>query len=272
MAKVIVEKTKEEGLNFADLNVSDIKEIPGCGVIGTVNGIHMGVGKLESGEGRSSQIYASTEEDYHSRVYVTMDKSMVAALCLSDQPRNDASQSIIALKQEGIHTAMLTGDRREIAEDIARKLGVDEVYAGLLPEDKLKIAAQLRSKYGLTAMVGDGVNDAPVLAASGIGIAMGGSGIDVSLESADIILAKDELIRIPYIYKLSKLAVKIAKQNIAVSLGVKLGLGALGFLGLVPLWFAVAAGDDGVTMLLLLNTLRLTDTSEILRRVTNFRK
>jgi len=95
------------------------------------------------------------------------------------------------------------------------------------------------------------------LAASDVGIAMGSGGVDVALESADIILVKNELARIPYLQKLSKLAVKIAKQNIAVSLGVKLVLGALGFIGLVPLWFAVATGDDGVTMLLLLNTLRI---------------
>jgi Cd2+/Zn2+-exporting ATPase len=152
---------------------------------------------------------------------------------------------------------MLTGDKTEIADEVSKRLGVNETHADLFPEDKLRIVGKLKTEKGLVAMVGDGINDAPALAASDVGIAMGSGGVDVALESADIVLVKNELSKIPYLHRLSKLSVKIAKQNITVSLGVKLLLGALGLVGFVPLWFAVAAGDDGVTMLLLLNTLRI---------------
>jgi Zn2+/Cd2+-exporting ATPase len=182
----------------------------------------------------------------------------VASVCVVDEIREDAVRSINALKMAGIKTEMLTGDRVEIAKEIAGYLKIDEVHAELFPEDKLRIVESLKEKHdGLVAMVGDGVNDAPALAASDVGIAMGAAGVDVALESADVVLVKDELSQIPYLIKLSEKTMTIAKQNIAASLVVKIILGALGLMGLTPLWFTVASGDDGVTMLLLLNTLRL---------------
>ena len=152
---------------------------------------------------------------------------------------------------------MLTGDRTEIANETAQTLKIDEVHAELFPEDKLRLIEEMKGKDGLVAMVGDGVNDAPALAASDVGIAMGAAGVDVALESADVVLVKDELAQIPYLLELSSKTMVIAKQNIAASLIIKLVLGALGLAGLTPLWFTVASGDDGVTMLLLLNSLRL---------------
>ena len=152
---------------------------------------------------------------------------------------------------------MLTGDRTQIAKETADKLKIDEVYAELFPEDKLKCIEDMKREGGLVAMVGDGVNDAPALANSDVGIAMGAAGVDVALESADIVLVKDELAQIPYLIKLSEKTMTIAKQNIAASLIIKLILGALGVIGVTGLLATVVAGDDGVTMLLLLNSLRL---------------
>jgi len=258
IAESIVKKASELGLEFNKLTVTDLKEIPGKGVSGCVNGCRVSVGNQELMKNIGlKQELLGVENEAHTRVYVSIDGCVPPTFCLVDEVRSDASEAIKTLREADTHTVMLTGDKEDVAKETAEKLNMNEVYAELFPEDKLKIVDRLRTERGLVAMVGDGINDAPALAASDVGIAMGSGGVDVALESADIILVKNELVRIPYLQKLSKLSVKIAKQNIGVSLGVKLLLGALGFMGLIPLWFAVATGDDGVTMLLLLNTLRI---------------
>jgi Cd2+/Zn2+-exporting ATPase len=261
LAKTIVKKAKERNLDYDKLKVEDVEEIPGKGVVGKVEGVHVVVGNMELMKQYGcdcrhiSQIH---ESEKHTAVCVSMDRSAVASFCVMDEVREDAVGAVKALKRAGIHTVMLTGDRQQIAEEVSGKLGIDEVYAELFPEDKLRILNQAKARFGMVSMVGDGVNDAPALAASDVGIAMGGSRVDAALESADIVLVKNELTQIPYLIKLSNKTVSIAKQNIAASLVVKIALGALGLLGLIPLWFTVAPSDDGVTMLLLLNTLRLT--------------
>ncbi len=259
MADALVRAASEEGFDFSKLQVHDVKEIPGKGMVGMVEGTKIAVGNKELMKEFSSnhQDFPDAIHDKHTCVYVSVNDCITSAFCLADDVRKDAIEAVEVLNRSEIHTAMLTGDRDSIARDIAGKLKMDNVYAELLPEDKLKIVDEIRAKYGLVAMVGDGVNDAPALAASDVGIAMRGGGVDVALESADVVLVKDELMMIPYLQKLSKIAVRISKQNIVASLGVKLTLGILGFLGFIPLWFAVAAGDDGLTMLVLLNTLRL---------------
>jgi Cd2+/Zn2+-exporting ATPase len=262
LADGILKKAAEQGLNYHQFEVSQIQEFPGKGIVGNVNGCRVCVGneELMKEEGARIELVSNGNgTEKHTRVYVSINQCEPPSFCLADEVRDDASNAVEALRNIGIETVMLTGDKAEIANEVSSRLGVNETYAGMFPEDKLKIVDQLKSEKGLVAMVGDGINDAPALAASDVGIAMGTGGVDVALESADIVLVKNELDKIPYLQRLSRSAVTIAKQNITVSLGVKLLLGALGFLGLIPLWFAVAAGDDGVTMLLLLNTLRLPD-------------
>ena len=260
IAQAIVRKAVERGIDLSKLKVTDIVEVPGKGIVGLVNGKHVAVGNIELMRDFGcdcTEAFEITAGDIHTAVCVAVGKEGMAAVCVVDQVREDALKAVRSLKQANIKTAMLTGDKTEIAKETAQTLGIDDVHSELFPEDKLRIVEELKAKGGLVAMVGDGVNDAPALAASDVGIAMGAKGVDVALESADVVLVNDELSEIPYLIRLSQKTMVIAKQNIAASLVVKLVLGALGLLGLTPLWFTVASGDDGVTMLLLLNTLRL---------------
>jgi len=260
VAQAIVRRAIERNIDLSKVKVTDVVEVPGKGIVGLVNGKHVAIGNLEFMRElgcNCTEAFEITEGDVHTAVCVSVGKVGLAAVCVVDEVREDALRAIHSLKKDGIKTVMLTGDRSEIANDTALSLGIEEVHSELFPEDKLRCIEDMKGKEGLVAMVGDGVNDAPALAASDVGIAMGGHGVDVALESADIVLVRDELAQIPYLLKLSEKTMVIAKQNIAASLIIKLLLGALGLLGLTPLWFTVASGDDGVTMLLLLNTLRL---------------
>ena len=260
VAQAIVRKAIERGIDLSKIKVTDVLEVPGKGIVGLVDGKHVAVGNLELMRELGcdcTEAFEVTAGDAHTAICVSVGKTGLAAVCVVDQVREDALNAIRSLKKANIKTTMLTGDRTEIANETAHTLGIDNFEAELFPEDKLKYVQNLKGKNGLVAMVGDGVNDAPALAASDVGIAMGAKGVDVALESADVVLVKDELAQIPYLIKLSQKTMVIAKQNIAASLIMKLVLGSLGLLGLTPLWFTVASGDDGVTMLLLLNTLRL---------------
>ncbi len=260
IAQAIVRRAMERGVDLSKITVTDVVEVPGKGIVGLVNGKHVAIGNPELMRELGcdcTEAFEIIAGDIHTAVCVSVGKVGLAAVCVVDQVREDALAAISQLKKANIETAMLTGDKTDIAEDTAKALGITNVYSELLPEDKLNCIEGMKGKRGLVAMVGDGVNDAPALAASDVGIAMGARGVDVALESADVVLVKDELAQIPYLLKLSDKTMVIAKQNIAASLVVKLILGALGLLGLTPLWFTVASGDDGVTLLLLLNTLRL---------------
>lgn len=260
VAQAIVRKAVEQGIDISKLKVTDVTEVPGKGIVGYVDGNFVAVGNPELMKEFGcdcKQAYEISESDTHTAVCVSVGKEGMASVCVIDEVREDALKAVDALKKRGVKTVMLTGDRAEIAQQTAEALKIDEFRAELFPEDKLRIVEELKGKGGLVAMVGDGVNDAPGLAASDVGIAMGAAGVDVALESADVVLVKDELALVPYLVKLSDRTIKVAKQNVVASLVVKLILGALGLMGLTPLWFTVASGDDGVTMLLLLNALRL---------------
>lgn len=177
-------------------------------------------------------------------------------IAVADEIREHSKTVISKLNDMGIKTVMLTGDNHRTALEIGKQAGVSEIKADLLPQDKLAVIKELRAGHQSVAMVGDGVNDAPALAAASIGVAMGGAGTDTALETADIALMSDDLSKLPYTIKLSQKALRIIKQNITFSLGIK----ALALLLVVPgwltLWIAIFA-DMGATLLVTLNSLRL---------------
>ena len=189
------------------------------------------------------------EEEGKSVVAVLRDHEWLGLIALADEGRADAAPMIAALKLRGLVPVMLTGDNQRVAESIARAVGIDRVYAGLLPDEKASIIGQLRREYGPVAMVGDGINDAPALALADVGIAMGGAGTDVALESADVVLMGDR-----DALRLSARARRVVGQNIAFSLAV-IALLTLGVFAVdLPLPLGVL-GHEGSTVIVVMNGL-----------------
>jgi Cd2+/Zn2+-exporting ATPase len=154
------------------------------------------------------------------------------------------------------HLILLTGDNHRTAEAVARAVNIDTFYSELLPEDKVQTIKKVKQQFKTVAMVGDGINDAPALAAADIGIAMGASGTDVALETSDIALMKDDLLKIPYLKKLSNFTLSVIKQNIAVALGLKFTFLLLALPGWATLWMAVFA-DMGASLIVIFNGMRV---------------
>jgi Cd2+/Zn2+-exporting ATPase len=174
-----------------------------------------------------------------------------------DKIRISSESTIRSLKERNIKTIMLTGDNEGTAKAVSSKIGIDKHYSGLLPEDKVKIINELILKDEHVAMVGDGVNDAPALARSNVGIAMGSAGSDIAIDTADIALMHDNISKISYIIDLSRKTMSVVKQNVSLSIIVKGSFAFFTILGFVSLWMAVAFGDMGLTLVVIINALRI---------------
>jgi Cd2+/Zn2+-exporting ATPase len=191
-------------------------------------------------------------------VVVASDAEVLGAIVLADVLREEAASCLALLRQEQItNVTMLTGDRRETAERIGVAVGVDTVRADLLPEEKLSAIEAMEAEYGPVAMVGDGVNDAPSLAAAQIGVAMGVAGSDVALETADAALMSDDLSKMPYLFRLSRASRRVIRQNIAASILIKTVLAVGAATGMVSLAVAILVGDIGMSLAVTGNALRL---------------
>ncbi|MEA5004624.1 MAG: heavy metal translocating P-type ATPase [Christensenella sp.] len=188
-------------------------------------------------------------------LYVARGGKFLGSILIADQIKQDARETASALRSMGVGTAMLTGDAKRIGETVAADIGIDEVYTELLPQDKVSVLEKIQQKKGRAAFVGDGINDAPVLARSDVGIAMGGAGSDAAIEAADVVLMTDEPSKVAESIRLSRRTRRIVWQNIIFALAVKAAVMVLGVTGIADMWWAVFA-DVGVTLIAVVNALR----------------
>lgn len=190
-------------------------------------------------------------------ILVGSDDGLMGMITIRDLPRKEAREVVDGLKAMGVKVIMLTGDDPKVAEGVASDLGIEEHRARLLPQDKVRAVEEYQAKYGPLLMVGDGVNDVPALAKAEVGVAMGVAGTDVALETADVALMGDDLRSLLYGMRLSRRSSRVIRQNVSVSLAVKLALTLLAFPGLVTLWMAILIGDLGVSLAVIGNAMRL---------------
>jgi len=263
MAVAVVARARADGLAVPE--AQDVVELPGRGVRGTVQGAEVLVGSHrlfdEGGlcDHRLDAALARLEAEGKTAVLVGRPGTAVpvlGALAVADTLRPEAREAIASLRALGVGAALLSGDNARTAGAIAARLGLERAHADLLPEDKVAHLDRLRAEAGSVAMVGDGVNDAPALAAASVGIAMGLRGADAALETAAVALMSDDLRLIPAAIELGRATRRVVRQNVAVSLLVKGAVLALALLGHGSLWAAVAA-DMGASMLVIANGLRL---------------
>jgi Cd2+/Zn2+-exporting ATPase len=261
IARAVVAEATRLGLDAS--GAADVRALPGLGAEGRWRGAHVlvGNGRLLRERGVLSATAAAEDARLaatgQSAVHVVIDGRPVATLGIADRVRQVAPDVVRLLREQGIgHIAMLTGDSPDAARAVAAAAGVPDVRAGLLPADKMSAIADLRAAHGAVAMVGDGVNDAPALAAADVGIAMGAIGSAAALESADIALMSDELQKIPYVVRLSRATLANIRVNVALSIGLKAAVLVLAVGGLSTLWMAVLA-DTGASVLVVANAMRL---------------
>ena len=238
--------------------IEKIQELPGLGVIAKVDEkeILAGNEKLM----KQKKIQYSKCEEIGTIIYIAIENKYAGYIVIADEIKEDAKKTIKELKKNNISkTIMLTGDKKEVGESVAKKIGIDQVYTELLPDGKVEKMEKLlkeTSQTGKLVFVGDGINDAPVLALSDIGIAMGGLGADSSIEAADIVIMTDEPSKIVNAIKISKKTMRIVKQNIIFAISIKVAVLILSAFGLSNMWEAVFA-DVGVSVIAILNALRV---------------
>ena len=253
IATSIVSEAKDQGLTVEPSDF--VQELAGEGMVGMADGQQVLVGNRRLMERYAVQGYPTEAAEYGTEVLVAEGNTYLGRIIIADEARPDSAEAIADLNRQDIKTVMLTGDAEASANYIAKETGVSAVRAQLLPQDKLSVVQDIRSEYGPTMFVGDGINDAPVLAGADVGGAMG-SGADAAIEAADVVFMRPSLTAIAHILDLSKSTLRVAWQNVVFAIAVKILIMLLGILGYASMWWAVF-GDTGVSILCILNSVRI---------------
>ena len=236
-----------------DCRVDGIREYAGMGLTARINGLEVAVGNSRLME----RVGAAWRPCHHpgTIIHVAVEGGYAGHIVISDRIKEDAAEAVCGLREAGIRkTVMLTGDQRTIAEGVAKALGIDEFHASLLPEGKVACVERLLPE-GTLAFVGDGINDAPVLARADLGIAMGALGSDAAIEAADVVLMDDKPSKVAAAVRIARRTRRIARENMWLAIGIKIAVLGLAACGLASLWMAVFA-DVGVTVLAVINAMR----------------
>ena len=259
IAQAIIDYATMNEIEFEE--IEEFKNVAGKGIVGNINGEEFYAANEAIIEGSSFEISREEINKYSAEgktiIFVGNANNVLGIITVSDKIRDNACEVIKDLKSQGVQTFILTGDNKMAAKSVADEIGINYVYSNLMPEDKLNILDTIRNKFGDVAMVGDGINDAPALARANIGIAMGAAGSDVAIETADVALMQDDISKLPYLFSLSRKTMRIIKQNISVSIAVKLLCVVLAILGIITLMMSVGFGDLGLTLLVILNSFRI---------------
>ena len=253
IATSIVSEAKDQGLTVEPSDF--VQELAGEGMVGMADGQQVLVGNRRLMERYDVEGYPTEPAEYGTEVLVAEGNTYLGRIIIADEARPDSAEAIADLNRQDIKTVMLTGDAEASANYIAKETGVSAVRAQLLPQDKLSVVRDIRSEYGPTMFVGDGINDAPVLAGADVGGAMG-SGADAAIEAADVVFMRPSLTAIAHILDLSKSTLRVAWQNVVFAIAVKILIMLLGILGYASMWWAVF-GDTGVSILCILNSVRI---------------
>ncbi|MEG1133852.1 MAG: heavy metal translocating P-type ATPase [Cellulosilyticaceae bacterium] len=245
----------KQGEHIEKKEIDEYQELSGLGIVATVKAETILVGNAKLME--AYEVQYIPEQGVGTAIYIAVNKSYKGCVLVADMIKEDSEKAIKAFKSHGIKKViMLTGDKKEVADDIGRKVNVDEVYSELLPQDKVAKLEEILASGAKVIFVGDGINDAPVLARADVGIAMGGIGSDAAVEASDIVLLNDDLSAIGETLEIAKQTKHIVTQNIILALGTKLIVIILGFLGIASMWLAIFA-DVGVSLIAIINSIKI---------------